>query len=194
MIWLLSEGLALIRLSRSRLNSSSAVLLVVVRPDVVVADDVDDEEDEKSAAAGAVIESAWSGDLATEAGSVHQYPAPTPSKPKKISNNNPPNSNPYRRCRSGGAVSESPNADRIVNKGAVLPLPALGRAFTRGVVSVISEAESSCADTAALTTVVSSNKSGAAYHSRGVTFSKCCSATAIVIAGDEKVPNVDSEL
>src|SRR6266571_1613681 len=154
MVLLLSEGLALIRLSCSRLNSASARLLEVVRTDVFVADDVDDEEDEESAAAEALLESAWGGDCAPEARCVHQYPPPAPSKPNKISNNNPPRSNPYRRCHSG--VSESPYAARIVNEGAVLPLPALGRAVTLGVAIVISEAGSSCANAAALATVVSS--------------------------------------
>ena len=59
MIALLSEGLALIRLSRSRFHSSSTPRLVAIGAEVVGADEaVDAEDEEESATTGALVEAA----------------------------------------------------------------------------------------------------------------------------------------
>src|SRR5713226_258022 len=89
MISPLSEGFALIRLSRTRLNSSSAERLVVICPDVVVDVDVGEGEVEEFPGEGPVFESAGGVICATDPRFDHQYQPPIPSPPTKRRMNSP---------------------------------------------------------------------------------------------------------
>src|ERR1700716_2008952 len=169
---LVSEGFAPIRFSRSRFHSSSAPPFLPISTVAFGADEAKDAEDEESAAAGALLESACDGVCATEARCVHQYQPPKPIMPKTISNTNA-TSSPCRICPSGGAVvSVPPYAVSIVSEGGVFPFPDCGWAVGLGTATVACGARTVVFGTSSrwsigvkVDSLVSANRSGAAYHS-----------------------------